>query len=115
VGRNKAASSEIGKGSRSSYMFVGEAFIVARFVDVAYSKTVRRTYKIIVLPIVLYGFETGFVTSREEHILKAFENSVRRRVSGPTKVDRIGSWKKLPNEELHNLYSSQNIIRMNNL
>jgi hypothetical protein len=40
-----------------------------------------------------------------------FENRVLRRIFGP-KRDVTGDWRKLHNEELHNLYSSPNIIRM---
>jgi hypothetical protein len=41
-----------------------------------------------------------------------FENRVLRRIFGP-KIDEVtGDWKKLYNVELHNLYSSSNIIRM---
>jgi hypothetical protein len=39
-----------------------------------------------------------------------FESSVMRRMFGATK-DEIVGWRKLHNEELHNLYSPQNIIR----
>jgi hypothetical protein len=40
------------------------------------------------------------------------ENKVLRRIFGP-KRDRVtGGWRKLHNEELHNLYSSPSIIRM---
>jgi hypothetical protein len=41
-----------------------------------------------------------------------FDNRVLRKISGPKKDDTTGCWKKLHNEELHNLYSSPNIIRM---
>jgi hypothetical protein len=37
---------------------------------------------------------------------------VRRRAFGPKRDDMTGDWKKLHNEELHNLYSSPNIITM---
>jgi hypothetical protein len=41
-----------------------------------------------------------------------FENRVLRRIFDP-KIDEVtGDWRKLHNEELHNLYSSPNIIRM---
>jgi hypothetical protein len=46
---------------------------------------------------------------REEHGLRVFENGVLRRIFGP-KRDEDGSWRKLHNDELHNLYSSPNII-----
>jgi hypothetical protein len=48
---------------------------------------------------------------REEHRLRVFENRVLRRIFGP-KWDKVtGEWRKLHNEELHNLYSSSDIIR----
>jgi hypothetical protein len=49
---------------------------------------------------------------REEHRLRVFENRVLRRIFGP-KIDEVtGGWRKLHNEELHNLYSSPSIIRL---
>jgi hypothetical protein len=41
-----------------------------------------------------------------------FENRMLRIVFGPKRVGVTGNWRKLHNEELHNLYSSPNIIRM---
>jgi hypothetical protein len=41
-----------------------------------------------------------------------FENSVLKRMFGPTRDEVTGCWIKLHNEELHNLYSSPSIIRM---
>jgi hypothetical protein len=40
-----------------------------------------------------------------------FENSVLRIIFGPKRDEITGEWRKLPNEELHILYSSPNIIR----
>jgi hypothetical protein len=39
------------------------------------------------------------------------ENRVLRRIFGP-KREEDGSWRKLHNDELHNLYSSPNIVRV---
>jgi hypothetical protein len=47
---------------------------------------------------------------REEHRLSVSENGVLRRIFGP-KREEDGSWRKLHNDELHNLYSSRNIVR----
>jgi hypothetical protein len=47
----------------------------------------------------------------EEHRLKVFENRVLRRIFGP-KRQEDGSWRKLYIDELHDLYSSQNIVRV---
>jgi hypothetical protein len=41
-----------------------------------------------------------------------FENRVLRRIFGPKRDEVTGNWRKLHNEELHNLYFSRNIIRM---
>jgi hypothetical protein len=41
-----------------------------------------------------------------------FENRVLRRILGPKRDKVMGDQRKLHNEELHNLYSSSNIIRM---
>jgi hypothetical protein len=62
--------------------------------------------------VVLYGWETWSLTLREEHRLRVFENRVLRRIYGPKRDDVTGDWRKLHNEELHNLYSSPNIIRI---
>jgi hypothetical protein len=42
----------------------------------------------------------------EEHRLKVSENRVLRRIFGPKRVQVTGSWSKLYNEELHNVFSS---------
>jgi hypothetical protein len=41
-----------------------------------------------------------------------FENRVLRIIFGPRRDEVMGYWRKLHNEEIHNLYSSQNVIRM---
>jgi hypothetical protein len=41
-----------------------------------------------------------------------FENRVLRGIFGPKRDEVTGDWRKLHNEELHNLYSSLDIIRM---
>jgi hypothetical protein len=69
-----------------------------------------RIYKTIILPVVLYGSETWSLILREEHGLRMFENRVLRRISGPKRNEVTGDWRKLHNEELHDLYSSPSII-----
>jgi hypothetical protein len=64
-----------------------------------------------ILPVVLYGCETWSLTLREELKLRVFENRVLRRIFGP-KRDVTGEWRKLHNEELHDLYSLPSIIRI---
>jgi hypothetical protein len=60
----------------------------------------------------LYGCETWFVTVREKQRLRVFENRVLRRIFGPKRDGVTGEWGRLHNEELNDLYSSPNIIRV---
>jgi hypothetical protein len=41
-----------------------------------------------------------------------FENRVLRRILGPKRDEVTGEWRGLHNEELNDLYSSSNIIRV---
>jgi hypothetical protein len=56
--------------------------------------------------------ETWSLILKEEHRLRVFENSVLRRILGSKRDEETGGWRKLHNEELHNLYSSPGIIIM---
>jgi hypothetical protein len=62
--------------------------------------------------VVLYGCETWSLALREEHRLGVFENRVLRRIFGRKRDEVTGEWRKLHNEELHDLYSSPIIIRI---
>jgi hypothetical protein len=62
--------------------------------------------------VILYGCETWSLVLREEHRLRVFENRVLRRIFGPKSDEVTLGWRKLHKEELQNLYSSPNIIRM---
>jgi hypothetical protein len=44
--------------------------------------------------------------------LRLLENRVLRRMFRSKRDDMTGGWRKLRNEELHNMYSSPSIIRM---
>jgi hypothetical protein len=48
----------------------------------------------------------------EERRLRVFENRVLRRVFGPKRDEVTGKWRKLHNEELNDLYSLPNIVRV---
>jgi hypothetical protein len=60
----------------------------------------------------VFGCETWSLILREEHRLRVFENRVLKRAFGPRRDEVTADWRKLHNEQLHNLYSSSNIIRM---
>jgi hypothetical protein len=81
--------------------------------DTAWFKTEIKGWNLITdLIFFLYLCETWSLTVREEHKLRVFENRVLRRIFGPKRDGVTGGWRKLPNEELHNLYSSPGIIRI---
>ena len=62
--------------------------------------------------MVLYGWETWSLTLREERSLRVFENRVLRRVFGPMRDEITGEWRKLHKEELRDLYSIPNSVRV---
>jgi hypothetical protein len=59
----------------------------------------------------MHWCETWSLTLREEHRLAVFENKVLRIIFGPKRDEVTGEWRKLHSEELHNLFSSPDIIR----
>ena len=52
------------------------------------------------------------ICSSAERRLRVFENMVLRRISGPKRDEVTGEWRKLHNEELNDLYSSPNTVRV---
>jgi hypothetical protein len=68
----------------------------------------------IILPFVLYGFKTWSLTLREERRLRLFENRVLRGIFRPKRDEVTWEWRKLHNEELHDLYSSPTTVRVIN-
>jgi hypothetical protein len=76
------------------------------------SKNIKiRIHKAIILPVVLYECETWSLTLREEYRHRVLENSLLKSIFGPKRDEVKGGWRELHNEELHNLYSSPDIIR----
>jgi len=49
---------------------------------------------------------------REKRKLRVFENMVLRRIFGPRRDEVMGEWRRLHNEELNDLYSSLNTVRV---
>jgi hypothetical protein len=64
-------------------------------------------YRRLILPVVLYGYEAWSLTLRDEH-----ENRVLRRIFGLKRDEVTGGWRKLHNEEFHDLYALSSIIRI---
>jgi hypothetical protein len=58
------------------------------------------------------GCITCSLILREEHRLRCVENRVLRRMFRPKGEEVVEGWRRLHNEELHNLYASLNIIRV---
>jgi len=84
---------------------------VQNFVFPSPLKNLRnKTHKTIILPIVLYGRETWSLTLRDEHEVRIFENRVLRRIFGPVGEEVAGDWRRLHNEDLHNLQAFPFII-----
>jgi hypothetical protein len=75
-------------------------------------KIQNQNIQTIILPVVLCGCEIWSLTIREEHRLRVFGNGVLRMIFGPKRDEVTGEWRKLHNEELHDLYSSPRIIRI---
>jgi hypothetical protein len=49
---------------------------------------------------------------REEHRLRVVENRVMRKILGPKRDEATGEWRTLHNEDLYDLYSLANVIRV---
>jgi hypothetical protein len=71
-----------------------------------------KIYRIIILTVVLYVCETWSLTLRAERRLRVFKNRVLRRVLAPKRDEATGEWRMLHNEELNDLYSLPNIVRV---
>jgi hypothetical protein len=54
-----------------------------------------KVYGAIILPVVLYGYETWSLTLTEERGLRVFENRVLRRIFGPNRNEVKEEWRKL--------------------
>jgi len=71
-----------------------------------------KIYITVILPFVLYRYETWSLILREEHRLRVFENWVLRRIFGPKRDEITGDWRKLHRKELSDVYSSPNIVQL---
>ena len=64
------------------------------------------------MPVVLDGCETWSLILREERKLWVFVNMVLRRIFGPRRDEVTGDRRRLHNEELNDLHSSPDIVRV---
>jgi len=76
-----------------------------------------KVYRSIFLPVVVYGCKTWSLILKKERRLKVTENRVLRRIFaekifGPRRDEGTEEWRRLHNEELYDLYSSPNVIRV---
>ena len=77
------------------------------------SKNIKiQIYRLIILSVVWYGCGTWTLTVREEHRLRVFQNRVLRRIFGPKREEVTRECRRLHNEDLRELHSSTNIIRV---
>jgi hypothetical protein len=73
-----------------------------------------KDYTELLLCLLFCGCETWLLILREERRLRVLENRVLRRIFGPRRDEATGEWRRLHNEELNDLYSSTNIVRVIN-
>jgi hypothetical protein len=77
------------------------------------SKNIKiKTYRTIVLPVVLIGRETWSLTYEGETQADLVGNRVFRRIFEPKRDVVTGDWRRLLSEQLNNLHSSPNINRV---
>ena len=72
----------------------------------------NKIYRTIILPVVLYGCETWSLRMREQRRLRVFEKNTLKRIFVPKRDEVTGERRKLHDEELNDLYSISNIIRV---
>jgi len=66
----------------------------------------------IILPVVLYGYETWSLTLKEDPSLGVSEKSVKRMIYGPERGEVKMEWRRVHNGEVYDLYISLNITRV---
>ena len=64
------------------------------------------------MPFVQYGCKTWSLILREVRRQSVFEKKFLRRVFGPKRDEVTGEWRELHNEELSDMYSLPNIVRV---
>jgi hypothetical protein len=80
--------------------------------SVSCTKTKIKIYRTIIVPVVLYGCETWFLTLRDQHRLNVSEKRVLRKIFGSGRDEVTEQWGRLHNEEFYDLYSPPNNCRV---
>ena len=76
------------------------------------SKNVKiKIYRTIILPVILCGCKTWYLTLEEECRLRVYENRVLRRIFWPKRDKVTGEWRTLHNGELYDCTSHQILFR----
>jgi len=92
-------------------LFIGtESFVF----QLAIKKLKIKIYRTIILSVVLHGCETWSLTLREERRLRVFENRALRTVFVSDRDEIKWEWRILHNEELSDVYTLPNIVRVVN-
>jgi hypothetical protein len=89
--------------------FSAESFIF----QFATQKYKDQDVKNLILLVVWYGCKAWYLTLREEHRLRVFENRVLRKIIGPKRKEITRGWRRLHNKELFDLYSLTIIVWSN--
>jgi hypothetical protein len=71
-----------------------------------------KVYKTIILHVALYRCKTWSLTVWEGHRLRVYENRVLSKIFGSKQEEVAGGWRRLHNEDLHNLYASTDVIKV---
>ena len=77
------------------------------------SKNIKiKIQRLKIVPIILYGCKIWSLTLLEKRRLRVSENRVLRKIIRPRRDEITGEWKRLYNEEINDLYSSPNTVRV---